>query len=430
MSRGRVSGWRWVPSLYFAEGMPYVVVMTLAGIMYTKMGVGNAEMAFFTSWLMLPWLVKPLWSPVVDILGTKRGWVVAMQLLLAATFSSVALALPGADYFRFTMASFFAIAFLSATHDIAADGFYMLGLETRSQSFFVGIRTAFYRAAMLFCQGPVVMVAGYMEKYCGKIAEGWMWTFYGLSTLFLIIAIYNSLAMPRPERDHSNGDKSGTQGFREALAEFCSAFVTFFRKPHILSALAFMVLYKLPEAQIIKLINPFLLHPVDRGGLGLSTAEVGVVYGTVGMIGLLLGGIVGGMVVAKGGLRRWIMPMAWSMSLTCLAFVYLAYSSSHTLPTVAACVFVEQFGYGFGGTAYILYLISFSSGGEAPSPYATSHYAICTGFMTLGSMLPGMAAGWIEEQLGYGLFFMWSMACCIVTIMTSMRIRRQLPAEK
>lgn len=409
-------GWLWVPSLYFAEGLPYVVVMTLAGIMYTRLGVSNAEMAFFTSWLMLPWLVKPLWSPIVDVISTKRRWVVAMQWAIALALGSVAFALPGSMYFRFTLASFFIIAFLSATHDIAADGFYMIGLDERGQSFFVGIRTTFYRAAMLLCQGPVVMAAGYMEESLGSVPMAWMWTFYGLSALFLALALYNSLAMPRPERRAEGGS------VRQVVREFGASFATFFRKPHILTALAFMILYKLPEAQIIKMINPFLLHPAAEGGLGLSTKDVGMVYGTLGVIGLLAGGIIGGVVVSRGGLRRWMMPMAWSMSLTCLSFVYLAYVPSPSLSAIALCVFIEQFGYGFGGTAYILYLISFSAG-----PFKTSHYAIATGFMTLGSMLPGMAAGWIEEQLGYGPFFLWTVGCCVATLIVARLALSRLP---
>lgn len=410
------SGWWWVPSLYFAEGFPYVVVMTLAGIMYTRLGVGNAEMAFYTSWLMLPWLVKPLWSPIVDVISTKRRWGLSMQWLIAVALASVAFTLPGAGWFRFSMASFFVIAFLSATHDIAADGYYMLGLDNRAQSFFVGIRTTFYRAAMLFCQGPVVMIAGFFEETVNSTDTAWAWTFYGLSGLFLLIAIYNSFAMPSVER--AVKERSTVS---RVIREFGDSFALFFRKSHILAAIAFMVLYKLPEAQLIKMINPFLLHPETQGGLGLTTKEVGVVYGTVGVIGLLLGGIIGGMVVSRGGLKRWLMPMAWSMSLTCLTFVYLAYVGSPSLPVISGCVFIEQFGYGFGGTAYILYLIHFSSG-----RFKTSHYAICTGFMTLGSMLPGMAAGWIEEHLGYGPFFLWTMGCCVVTILVSQIVHCRL----
>ncbi len=415
MERSIKKGWLWVPSLYFAEGFPYVVVMTIAGIMYTRMGVSNAEMAFYTSWLMLPWLIKPLWSPIVDVISTKRRWVLAMQWLLALSLACVAFVLPGSSWFRFSMASFFAIAFLSATHDIAADGYYMLGLDSAGQSFFVGIRTTFYRAAMLFCQGPVVMIAGYLEESSESVSAAWTWTFYGMSALFLLLALLNSFAMPRVER------AAQSTRISDVVREFGGSFAAFFRKSHILVALLFMILYKLPEAQIIKMINPFLLHPQEAGGLGLTTREVGVVYGTVGVIGLLLGGIIGGIVASRGGLRRWLMPMAWSMSLTCLTFVFLVYSSVSSLPVISVCVFIEQFGYGFGGTAYILYLIHFSTG-----RFRTSHYALCTGFMTLGTMLPGMAAGWIEEQLGYGPFFVWTMACCAVTIAVSLIARRSL----
>lgn len=413
----RRSGWWWVPTLYFAEGLPYVVVMTIAGIMYTRLGVSNTRMAFFTSWLMLPWLIKPLWSPIVDVISSKRRWVVVMQWALAAALASVALALPGPYCFRVSMGAFFIMAFLSATHDIAADGFYMIGLDSTGQSFFVGIRTTFYRAAMLFCQGPVVMGAGFLEESTGNVITAWEWTFYGLSALFLILAIYNTAAMPSPEH-HPRGLNTGV---KEVIREFGQSFTTFFKKPHILSALLFMILYKLPEAQIIKLINPFLLHPESQGGLGLTTAQVGMVYGTVGMIGLLAGGIIGGIVVSRRGLRHWLLPMAWSMSLTCLSFVYLSHVTDHSLGTIAACVFIEQFGYGFGGTAYILYLINFSAG-----RFKTSHYALCTGFMTLGTMLPGMAAGWIEEQIGYGAFFIWTMVCCVATIGVAHGVRKNI----
>lgn len=405
-------GWYWVPTLYFAEGLPYVVVITLAGLMYTSMGVSNSAMAFFTSWLMLPWLVKPLWSPLVDVISSKRKWVVAMQLLLAGGLGCVGFLLPGPHYFRFTMAVFFIIAFLSATHDIAADGMYLISLDAKGQSFFVGIRTTFYRLAMLFCQGPVVTLAGYLSRRTGSMSDAWMWTFYGLSVMFLIIAVYNAIAMPRSASAQSPEYSGNTlQRVRMVLGKFGDAFGTFFKKPSVLLAIVFMMLYKLPEAQLIKLINPFLLHSRADGGLGLSVEDVGIVYGTVGVIGLLLGGITGGWVVSWGGLRRWMMPMAWSMSLTCLSFVYLSMAPGSSLPVIAGCVFIEQFGYGFGGTAYILYLMDFSSG-----RFATSHYAICTGFMTLGTMLPGMAAGWIQEQTGYLWFFIWTVACCAVTI--------------
>lgn len=409
----------WVPTLYMAEGIPYVVVMTLAGIMYNRMGIPNSEMALFTSLLGLPWVIKPLWSPIVDILGTKRRWIIATQILIACGFASVGLVMPGEMYFRLSMASFMAVAFLSATHDIAADGFYMLALDTRNQSFYVGIRTTFYRVAMMLGQGPLVMLAGSLEITCGEISHGWAMVFYILSACFAVTALYHSLILPRPVNDCTNSHHS----LDDVWHEFIGAFTSFFTKPHILSALCFMLLYRMPEAQLIRLIPPFLLDSPEAGGLGLTTTQEGFTYGTVGVIGLLVGGITGGMVTAFGGLRRWLIPMAWSMSLTCLSFVYLGYTEEPSLLTVNICVCIEQFGYGFGCTAYTLYLISFSEGSRP-----ASHYAICTGIMALGMMLPGMAAGYIQEFLGYTDFFLWCTACCAATILVSHTVR--LPERK
>ena len=236
----------------------------------------------------------------------------------------------------------------------------------------------------------------------------WLVVFAVLSAFFFIVAIYHGWALPRPASDGHNEAGTTASGI---ISEFFETFKSFFRKPQVWVAIAFMLLYRLPEAQLVKLINPFLLDPIDKGGLGLTTGQVGIVYGTVGIIGLTIGGIIGGIVAAKGGLKRWLWPMAWSMSLTCLTFVYLSYATDPSLLTVNICVFVEQFGYGFGFTAYMLYLIYFSEG-----KHKTAHYAICTGFMALGMMLPGMAAGWLQATIGYRHFFIWTMICCAATI--------------
>lgn len=402
MARNKRNPWSWVPSLYFAEGLPYVIVMTVAGIMYKRMGVENTELAFYTSLLSLPWVIKPFWSPLVDIFGTKRRWVTGMQYLLAAGFAAVAISLPGEYYFRMSLASFLVISFLSATHDIAADGFYMLGLNERQQSFFVGIRTTLYRLAVIAGQGPIVVLAGYFETRYGAIPQAWAMVFYLLAVLFALIAIYHNCVLPHPETDIHRHVKS----VKEVVNEFVATFKSFFTKPGIGTALYFLLLYKLPEAQLIRLIPPFLMDLVASGGLGLSTAEVGMTYGTIGVTGLMAGGIAGGIAVSRDGLLKWLRPMAWSMSLTCLSFVYLSSFDNHSLTAINMCVFIEQFGYGFGTTAYILYTIYFSEG-----EWRTSHYAICTGIMALGMMLPGMAAGKIQEILGYEMFFLWTVVC-------------------
>lgn len=399
--------WWWVPTLYFAEGLPYMAVMTISTVMYKCLGIGNTELAFYTAWLYLPWVIKPFWSPFVDIIRTKRWWVLTMQWAIAVAMAAVAFALPASGFFQATLALFWLMAFASSTHDIAADGFYMLALTQHQQSLFVGIRSLFYRISMIIGQGVLVVVAANVSEAWAQPKAGWIVVFGILAAFFALVASYHSFALPRPGADAMRSPRSAS----DTLREFVETFVSFFRKPEAGIAILFMLLYRLPEAQLVKMITPFLLDPVENGGLGLSADQVGIVYGTVGVIGLMLGGIVGGLVAARNGLRHWLHPMAWSMSLTCLTFVYLAYIQPSAIWEVYVCVFVEQFGYGFGFTAYMLYLIYFSNG-----RFKTAHYSICTGFMALGMMLPGMAAGWIADTFSYRTFFVWTMVCCIATI--------------
>lgn len=407
--------WAWVSTLYFAQGLPYVAVMTLSVIMYKRLGISNTDIALYTSWLYLPWVIKPLWSPVVDMFGTKRLWIILMEFLIGIGFAGVAFTLPVSFFFSASLGVFWLVAFLSATHDIAADGFYMLALDQHQQSFYVGIRSTFYRISTIVGQGALVMLAGYFEEKWQPLPEesmnytplAWMIVMGTLSAFFVLISIYHRILLPKPTSDH----KEQRVTLRNVGKEFIGTFTSFFRKPGIGVAIAFMLLYRFPEAQLVKLINPFLLDSQTAGGLGLSTSQVGFVYGTIGILGLTAGGIIGGIVVAHGGLKKWLWRMAWSISLTCGTFLYLSIAQPEDLLTINICVFIEQFGYGFGFTAYMLYLIYFSDG-----EFRTAHYAICTGFMALGMMLPGMAAGWLQEQLGYQEFFWWIMACCIATI--------------
>lgn len=410
---GSRSPWAWIPTLYFAQGLPYVAVMTISVIMYKRLGISNTDIALYTGWLYLPWVIKPFWSPFVDIISTKRRWTLTMQWLISAAFAGIAFALPTPLWFSLTLAVFWLVGFTSATHDIAADGYYMLALTEHQQSLYVGIRSTFYRVATVVGQGMLVIIAGTLETSTGDIPLSWAIIFGILSMLFLGFALYHSWAMPKVERKGA-----ALRSAAEVWKEFIDVFAEFFRKKQVWVAIVFMLLYRLPEAQLVKLINPFLLDPTDAGGLGLSTAQVGIVYGTVGIIGLTVGGIIGGIVAARKGLKFWLRPMAWSMSLTCLTFVYLSFVPSPSLPVINICVFIEQFGYGFGFTAYMLYLIYFSEG-----RHRTAHYSICTGFMALGMMLPGMAAGWIQETIGYQNFFLWTMVCCLATIGVTYLIR-------
>ena len=592
-NKRNISPWTWIPSLYLAQGLPYVAVMVISVIMYKRMGISNTDIALYTSWLYLPWVIKPLWSPFVDILKTKRRWIFTMQLLIGSEFAGIAFVIPVPFFFQATLAFFWLLAFSSATHDIAADGFYMLALDTNQQAKYVGIRSMFYRVATILSQGALVILAGTLESYSGievkipvevspaytqnnlfipqtpniieqqgditfltdkktlqigtqtinkdtlnafvekvtalniengfvpeekkddkenrkkdikgetkdswikryfgekkeavisnevgnigvllvclskkpesgkemvfntvltsgdkgisllrgdrltfnennwdkpaylifqadpkltgstkaeysglsgNIRFAWSVTFLVLAGLFILFSFYHRFALPKPAADEPNNDLKA----QTILKEFGETFASFFKKPQLFSTLFFMLTFRLAEAQVVKLLNPFLLDPINKGGLGLSTGQVGIVYGTVGIIGLTLGGIIGGIAVSRGGLKKWIWPMTLSMILTCLAFVYLSFNQPESLAVINICVAIEQFGYGFGFTAYMLYMMYFSDG-----RYKTAHYAICTGFMALGMMLPGMFAGWMQEQLGYRHFFIWVMICSIIPI--------------
>ena len=350
--------WSWIPTLYFAEGLPYVAVMTIAVIMYKRLGLSNTEIALYTSWLYLPWTIKPLWSPFVDLVKTKRAWIIAMQGFIAAGFAGIAFFIPTAHYVQLTLAFFWLLAFSSATHDIAADGFYMLGLNNKEQSFFVGIRNTFYRLANIFGQGILVMLAGWLETSQNNIPLAWSITFYLLAGLFLALTIYHRL---------------------------------------------------------------ILLDTTDKGGLGLSTATVGMIYGTIGVIALLLGGIISGFLVSRDGFKKWILPMALAINIPDLLYVWMAAATPDNPIFIAICVAIEQLGYGFGFTAYMLYLIYIAEG-----EHKTAHYAIGTGFMALGMMIPGMPAGWIQEHLGYTNFFIWVCICTLPGIVASLMIRNRL----
>lgn len=400
------SPWAWIPTLYFAQGLPYVAVMTISVIMYKRLDISNAELAFYTGWLNLPWVIKPLWSPFIDLIKTKRWWTTIMQLFIGAGLAGIAFTIPTEHFFQLTLAIFWLMAFSSATHDIAADGFYMLGLNSHQQALFVGIRSTFYRIATIAGQGLLIMLAGYLERTTGNIPYAWSITFMVLAGLFLALWLYHQVVLPRPDSDRPAREVSANT----LMKEFFATFASFFQKKQAVIAILFMLLYRLPEAQLAKMCIPFLVDPISEGGLGLTTEQIGFVQGTVGIIGLTLGGILGGIVVSRGGLKRWLWPMVWAISLPDIVYVYLSYIQPESLLLVNLCVFIEQFGYGFGFTAYMLYLIYFADG-----EHKTAHYAICTAFMALGMMIPGMAAGWLQEVMGYQLFFIWIMVCTLAT---------------
>jgi PAT family beta-lactamase induction signal transducer AmpG len=571
--------WKWIPSLYFAEGLPYVIVITVSIIMYKRLGISNADIALYTSWLYLPWVIKPLWSPIIDIFQTKRFWITTMQLIIGAGMAGVAFTIPLPDFFQFTLAFFWLLAFSSATHDIAADGFYMLSLSESQQSFFVGIRSTFYRLAMIAGQGLLVILAGFLETtfsvgpaefkvltrpdlffqqslqldsteikpLAGKlrivasppileigtrpitkdvanfyknfghkfnimngfsqellsesdtvtsnelvgnigilklhlskkpddgddyfvklnsvtgnpsvsIIEGhslkftsknwnkpafvviqidpnlqhkveaafvansekvpiaWTFTFVIVALLFVIFFAYHNFFLPKPAID-----KSVVRSQRsDSLNEFFRAFIRFFEKQKILIVIGFLLLYRLGESQLVKMASPFMLDGREIGGLGLSTSEVGFIYGTIGIIALILGGIIGGILISKRGLKKWLWWMLIAINVPNLVYVYLSFFQPASLLLINACVALEQFGYGFGFTAYLMYMIYISDG-----EYKTSHYAIATGFMALGMMIPGMFSGFIQEAIGYKYFFVW----VVIATIPSFIIAKYIPLD-
>lgn len=420
--------WAWVPTLYFIEGIPYFIVNTISVIIFKDMGMDNGTLALLTSLIGLPWVIKPLWSPFVDIFRSKRWWIVLTQCIMAASVLLLAFLLPHPtaqqiasgslpiSEFTLMLIFFVIIAFASATHDISADGFYMIAQDTKSQAFFLGIRNTFYRIGMVFGQGVLVVLAGVLEKHYGDMPRAWSITLIITSLILTAIALYHIILLPRPSQDGSSSRKSG----RQVLNEFGSAFASFFTKPGIIGAMAFMLLYRLPEALSVTMLYPFFSDPVSAGGLGFGKEAFGTLYGTCGVIALLAGGILGGMDLSKRGLNRCFMPMALSLALPCAVYLFMALAQPSSLWVIGGCIVLDQFGYGYGFTAYTMFMMRFADG-----PLKTSHYAICTGFMALSMKLPGAVAGYLQEALGYTGFFILIMICCIATISVTLYARRR-----
>lgn len=414
--------WAWVPTLYFAEGLPYFIVNNISVVMFKNMGMPNGMLALYTSLLYLPWVIKPLWSPFVDILRTKRWWIKGMQVLMSLAMLSLPFLLPEGSgeaiahtpLFFVTMSLFWVTAFASATHDIAADGFYMLALDPGDRAEFVGIRSTFYRLSSIFGQGILVAMAGVIETRTSDVHLAWKLTLLLSAVIFAVMTLYHTWSLPKPSED----TKSDKTSAADIIREFGRTFSTFFRKKHILTAVLFMLLYRFPEAFLLKMVNPFMLDPVEQGGLGMSTEAVGLIYGTIGVAALTVGGILGGIAASRWGLKKSLWPMAASLTLPCLSFVFLAAFQPESIWITGACVALDQFGYGFGFTAYMLYLMYFSEG-----EYKTAHYSLCTGFMALSMMLPGLVAGYIQEAVGYVSFFGFVMVCCLVTVAVTFMIK-------
>ena len=445
-----ISPWAWVPTLYFTEGIPYFLVNSISVMLFAKMGVPNDQLAFFTTLLYFPWFLKGLWSPFVDILRTKRWWIIAMQALLTVLCILLTVSLPhpsaeliatkgtSVGLFRWTLVFFIIAAFASATHDIAADGYYMLAHDTKSQAAFVGIRSTFYRIAAVFSQGVLVYIAGYIENKTGNIPMSWQVTLGVTSVIMLLVTLYHCFFLPRAAEDEERLRVTGN-GLQEnrthqaVWRELKESFVTFFTKPSVWLAVAFMLLYRLSEGFLVKLSQPFLVDAREAfvrdgqiigGGLGLSTDSVGLLYGTIGVICLLAGGILGGIFISRRGLKRSLWLMAAALTLPSFVYCYLSMAQPESLWIIGTAVSFEQFGYGFGFTAYMLYMMHFSEG-----RYKTAHYAICTAFMALSMMIPGFVAGSLEMAVGYTTFFWIANACSITTFAITYFVYKELKVE-
>jgi PAT family beta-lactamase induction signal transducer AmpG len=615
--------WLWVPSLYFSEGIPYVIVMTMSVVMYKRLGISNTDIALYTSWLYLPWVIKPLWSPVVDITRTKRFWIIAMQFLVSLGLAMVAFSVRGSAFFKWSLFLFWIMAFASSTHDIAADGFYMLSLSKHEQAWWVGLRSTFYRTAMIVGSGLLVVLAGVLESknglppleipvqakasaplvakwdpgavklaaqdgelrviaqpsrleidltersageakvvisqakawnrqhgfvaedhpttlksdtkstswwsvhvsgplgnllashfpktlssHAGPIAaagnlgviylslskepplgrdvavnlsrkprgieylglgksdqgfllqEGerlvfnsinwnqpamaviqldsklksdtevmfltssgnipvaWSITLFFVAALFLAFSCWHSVMLPRPATD------GPVLTHNSLVGEFFATLGSFFQKPGVGMAMAFILLYRFDEAQLVKVISPFLIDSRAAGGLGLTTSQVGVAYGTFGILALTCGGLLGGFAAARYGLKRMLPVMVGSMYLPKLAFVFLSWTQPSIFLITCGAVAAEQFGYGFGFTAFMLYMLFFADG-----PHKTAHFAICTGFMALGMMIPGMWSGWVADLVGYRHFFVWVICSALPGLSIALLLNRKVDPE-
>ena len=407
------NAWLWIPSLYFASGLPYHAITSISDIMYKDMGISNADIALYTSILLIPWTIKPLWSPFVEMLSTRRKWTLYSQIALAICFTAVAFAIPSAYFLPLTLGAFMFGAFVSSTHDIALDGFYILGLPQDKQSFFSGIRNTFYRIATVFSSGVLVMLANKLSNHFGNNIA-WSATFITVAAIMAILFIYHRKALPCPENDICRK----TNSIKEIFNNFGDIIKTYFQKPRIGATILFLLLFRFPEAQLGKIGKLFLMDSIEAGGLALSLGDIGFVNGVIGIVGLIAGGIAGGICISRKGLKYWLWPMVIAISLPDIVYVYMSSVLPQDITTISCCIFIEQLGYGFGFTAYTLYMIYFAQG-----KYPTAHFAISTAFMSLGMMLPGMISGKIQEYLGYEKFFVWIMACTIITFAVSSLIK-------
>lgn len=414
MQHNRKKDLGWVLSANFAEGLPYAVITTLSVVMMADLGLSNAEVAAWTSLLAMPWSFKALWSPYVGrmrgshtIQDGLRAWMWQVQALLAVCIGGIALALLAPSWLIWCLVALSVGAFTSATYDVACDGFYMQALDKEAQSFFVGIRSTAYRLSMIFASGFLTTMVGLIARSNGgDLRMAWMWVMAGVAVLLLLFSAFHRVALPRGS---SRESLSSTTDEPTAIgASWYDAFLTFLRKPELVFILLFLLFYRLGEALLSKMTILFLKAPLAEGGLGLDNAEYGLIYGTIGVGALTVGGILGGMLVSRYGLRRCVIPLALALNVPDLLYVWMSVSLPSARWLIGSLVGVEQFGYGLGFTAYMVFMLQASQG-----RHSTSHYAFLTALMAIGMNLPSMLSGWMQESMGYTQFFWVASACTL-----------------
>ncbi|MCP4176998.1 MAG: AmpG family muropeptide MFS transporter [bacterium] len=417
--KGTKRPYLWLPTYYIPSGLPYVTVILISGIMYKNLGFSNIEIAFYTSWLYLPWTLKPIWSPIVQMYGDNKHWIITMQSIMAVLFASIIFLLPTANFFQYTLAIFWIMAFASSTHDISGDGLYLEALSKEQQAFYVGWAATLYRIAMLIGQGGLVTLVGILfHTYSVKVSYSIV--FGGVALFFALIVIYNSFMLPVPKKLKTDNNKPH-QPLKYFCTEFVEIIVTFFKKKNIVIFILFLLFYRFAESQLSKISSLFMLDSVKVGGLGLSTADVGIIYGTFGVLALTIGGIASGYLIYRYGLKKMIWISVLAINIPDVVYVYMSYFQPSSMGIISLCVVVEMLGYGVGFSAFMLYMMKISRG-----KYKTAHMAICTAFMALGMMIPGMFSGYIQNYLGYKHFFIWIMIATIPSFI----ITKFIPIEK
>ncbi len=402
--------WKYIPTLYLAEGFPYIIINTVSVILYGALGYSNEQITWWTGWLYLPWVLKMFWSPIVDARSTKRRWLLGAQSAMSAVllalaglicFYAVTHAQADLGFFTLSLLGFFIGAFVSATLDIATDGYYLLALTPQEQGYFVGIRTIFYRIAMILGSGLLVSVTGYLGKEVVPAPYNWAISFGALGLFFAGCAVYHRAILPRPAEDKPAA-VTQTRAWKESFGEY-------FTQENILYILLFILLYRFGEALLEKIVPLFLLKPVAEGALGVSMQDYGLIKGTLGLGAIIVGNLLGGWLLGKFGFKKCIWPFAVALVLPNIFYVYMA-AVKPGLATVAVLLTLENLGYGLAMMALTVFIMYVSQG-----KYKTSHYAISTGIMALGMMVPSMLSGKMQAVLGYERFFWVAFMISLVT---------------